>query len=30
MSRKKLTIRTAFNLGYADARDNKELRELLK
>ncbi len=26
----KLKVRTIFNVGYADARDNKELRELLK
>ncbi len=29
VTRKKLNLRTAFNLGYADARDNAELRELL-
>jgi predicted patatin/cPLA2 family phospholipase len=26
----KLKVRTAFNLGYADARDNKELQKLLQ
>ena len=30
VSRKKLILRTAFNAGYADARDNKELKELLQ
>lgn len=29
LQNKKLKLRTVFNVGYADTRDNKELRELL-